>query len=352
MRPAPCLRLLALSCAVAACGGRETTSPDDWSNPYHLTTTGPGVLTVSPLDTNTVMAATPLGMLAPPGHVLPTDHVYLYFVDAWNGNQQANDCRARPVRAAGSGVIDFVLVTEAQGDTKVGVQMTRTFHYYYDHVLLKPGMALGTHVQAGDTIATTNGRCPSMDLGVYDMGMTPVGLLNSIRYGQQTLHVVSPYQYFSEPLRSFYYAHVRMYEGVPRNKDGRVDWGVRGRLVGDWFHASLPHDANTQPDKASEWAKSISFAYDWFDNTSPRISIGGTLTEPGVLSIAAGDPDPATVSVSSGLIAYHGTPVIGRTAPGWVLVQMLTDERLRVEYFTESNVKPTAFTTAAQEYLR
>ena len=52
----------------------------------------------------------------------------------------------------GSGVVDFIYVTEAQGDTKMEVQMTKTFYYYYDHVLVKPGIVQGTHVNAGDTI--------------------------------------------------------------------------------------------------------------------------------------------------------------------------------------------------------
>jgi hypothetical protein len=353
MRPIHCCGLLALALSVVACGGHtDSTSPPDWSNPYGLTTSGPGVLSVTPLDTSTWYASTPLGALAPPGHVLPTDHVYLYFVDAWNGQQQNSDCRARPVRAAGAGVVTFVLVTENTGDTKVDVQMTRTFHYYYDHVLLKPGIAPGTHVNAGDTIATTTGRCPSMDLGVYNLDVTPVGLVNTARYAGQTLHVVSPYPYFSEPLRSWIYARVRMLEGVPSNKDGRTDWGVRGRLVGDWFHGSLANESASVINGPAGWPKTLSFAYDWFDNTQPRISIGGTIATAGLLRPAVSDPDPASITVASGLVVYQGTPILGQIAPGWVLVQLLRDDRLRVEYVTSGSAKPTAFSAAAQEYVR
>ncbi len=232
-------------CTLAACGsdGAHTTAPNEAYNPYGLTTTGPGVLSVTPLDTTTIFAVSPLGSLAPPGHVLPTDHIYISFVDPWSGSQQNNDCRARPVRAAGSGVIDFIIVTEAQGDTKVDVQMTKTFHYYYDHVLLKPGMVLGTRVNAGDTIATTTGRCPSMDLGVFDFDFVPSGFVNTKRYAGGSLHVVPPLRYFIEPLRSFLYSRVRTIDGVPADKDGRTDFGVRGKLVGDWFVGGVEQDA-------------------------------------------------------------------------------------------------------------
>ncbi|MEO7361645.1 MAG: hypothetical protein ABI120_15045 [Gemmatimonadaceae bacterium] len=341
------------ACAFAACGnGRDTTGPQSNDNPYDLPAIGPGVLSVLPLDSSTLVWATPLGALAPPGHVLPTDHVYLYFVDPWNGQQQLNNCSARPVRAAGSGVISFVLVTEGAGDTKVDVQMTKTFHYYYDHVQLQPGMTVGKHVTAGDTIAYTMGRCPSMDLGVIDHEVNPAGFVNAARYGPSTGHAASPYKYFTEPLRSWLYARVRLQDGVPANKDGRIDYGVRGKLVGDWFHESLGSNSATNAMGPEGWPKTISFAYDWFNSTSPRISIGGTIAEPGVLRTENSDPDPATVTVSSGLIAYKTTMTLGRIANGWMLVQMLSDERIRVQYFSGATERPTGFGGDAQVYVR
>jgi len=338
--------------ALTACGGHgDNTGPADNGNPYGITATGAGVLSVSPLDTSTIFAVTPLGNLAPPGHVLPTDHVYWYFVDPWSGQQQNNDCRARPIRAAGSGVVTFVLVTEVQGDTKVDVQMTKTFHYYYDHVLLKPGIGVGSRVNAGDTIATTTGRCPSMDLGVIDYDVTPAGFVNPMRYGEMGVHAVSPYKYFSEPLRSWLYARVRMFEGVPVNKDGRIDYGVRGKLVGDWFHSSIANDGSSVTMGPLGWPKALAFAYDWFA-AQPRISVGGTIAAAGVLRIPSTDSDPATVSTASGLVAYQGTPVQGPIVAGWMLVQMLTDDRIRVEYFAGATIRPAVFTSAAQEYVR
>lgn len=345
--------VLIAGCALLmGCGGDNVGPGTTFDNSWGLTTTGPGVLSVSPLDTSTHIASSPLGALAPPGHVLPTDHVYIYFVDPWNGQQQNNNCSARPVRAAGSGVVTFVYVTEAQGDTKVDIQMTKTFHYYYDHVLLKPGIVAGTHVSAGDTIATTTGRCPGIDLGVIDMDVPLKDVANPARYGDATLHAVSPYKYFSEPLRSFMYSRIRMAEGIPANKDGRIDWGVKGKLAGDWFHSSLANETPYITTGPVGWPKSISFAYDWFDNTKPRISIGGTITDAGVLRIAPTDPNPATVSVASGLVAFQGTPTLGRISAGWLLVQMLSDERMKVQYFVGATSRPTAFTSEAQEYIR
>jgi len=73
----------ALLLSLLACGGGGGSSGGNGGDiiTAGITATGPGVLSVSPLDTSTLIWATPLGSLAPPGHVLPTDHVYLMFVD-------------------------------------------------------------------------------------------------------------------------------------------------------------------------------------------------------------------------------------------------------------------------------
>jgi hypothetical protein len=350
------LALATLGAAVAAlgaCGGGG--GGGSASNRDAITAglphSGAGVLSVSPLDTGTLMAATPLGNLSPPGHTTPTDHVYLYFVDPWGGQQQTKDCSARPVYAAGGGVVTFILQTESAGDTKIMVQMTQTFMYYYDHVLVKPGIKVGSAVQAGDVIATTTGRCPSMDLGVIDLDVNLPGLVNPQRYGEHGAHAVSPYPYFSEPLRNLYYSRVRVLEGVPANKDGRIDWGVRGRLVGDWFHASLPAGSGSTSTAPDFWAKSLAFVYDWYA-VAPRIVIGGTIAAPGVLVPAATAPDAAGVSTASGLVAYACTSLSGQLPGGWLLVQMLADDRIKVEYFAAASQAPPGFTAAAQEYVR
>lgn len=344
--------VLSLVVLVAACGGGgsggPTSGPND--NPYGVTATGPGVLSVSPIDTSRVIATTPLGNLNPPDHTLPTDHVYISFVDAFNGNVQNADCSKRPIYAAGTGVVSFTITTDPRGDSKIDVMMTKTFHYYYDHVVPLAGIIAGARVTAGQQIATTTGYCPSFDIGVYDLDVTNRGLLTPARYADQALHAVSPYKYMTPSLRALYLARSRMFDGVPNDREGRIDWGVAGRLVGDWFHTSLPIDVCSTGSSAG-WAKEIAFVYDIVDNTSPRVAIGGVIANPFVGRIDKSDPDPANVSVANGLVAYH----VRRSAfeyYGWVLVQMITADRIKIEFVAEPAAKPAAFTAAAQEYIR
>ena len=339
--------LLLSACGGGGAGSKCESCGNNSSGFDGVVGSGPGVLSASPLDLNTLVAATPMGKLAPPGHVLPTDHVYLSFVNPM-GSRIGQDCSPRNVYAAGSGAVTFILQTETAGDTKVMVQMTKTFYYYYDHILLLPTIKVGSKVTAGEKIATTTGRCPSIDLGVYDLDVNPPGYLNPARYGELGAHPASPYKYFSEPLRTTYYSKVRNFEGVPIDKDGKLDWGIKGHLAGDWFHISLDAKANSAgPDG---WGKTIAFAYDWYDHT-PKISIGGTIASPIVLTISKSDPDPALVSPASGVVAYRDTPTGPQNRAGWVLVQMLADDRIKIEYFANESF-PASFTSAAQEYIR
>ena len=349
--------LLALIFSVfAACsggGGGDGNSSGNNYNPWGLTTTGPGVLSVSPLDTSTLVYATPLGKLSPPGHVLATDHVYLSYVDPWNTPVQQQDCRPRPIYAAGAGVVYFIMQTETAGDTKVMIQMTKTFWYFYDHVFLLPNIKEGTRVLAGEQIGTTTGRCPSIDLGVYDLDVTLPGLIKPERYGDMGAHAVSPYKYFTSALQAEYYSKVRLFQGVPVDKDGKIDYGVRGRLAGDWFHSSIANASSSVTMGPEGWGKTVSFAKDWFDG-KPRISIGGTITTPGVVAIDAGAPDPATVGGAQGLVVYETStiPDGGRIEAGWLLVQMTADDEIKIEYFAGAQPPPTGFTTAAQKFVR
>lgn len=99
------------------------------------------------------------------------------------------------------------------------------------------------------------------------------------------------------------------------------------------------------------WVKTISFANDWF-NAAPRISVGGTIAAAGLLAIRNDTPDPTTASAASGLVAYQGSPLLGQIGEGWLLVQMLAEDRIKVEYLKGATQQPAAFTNAAQEYVR
>lgn len=71
-----------------------------------------------------------------------------------------------------------------------------------------------------------------------------------------------------------------------------------------------------------------------------------------MLAIDAAVPDPASVSPASGIVAYAGTPTTGQIGAGWLLVQLLAEERIKVEFFAGARSAPGGFSAAAQEYVR
>ena len=60
--------------------------------------------------------------------------------------------------------------------------------------------------------------------------------VNPLRYPSTTVHGDAPLPYFDEPLRSRLYARVQRIGG---DLDGRFDFDVAGRLVGNWILEGL-----------------------------------------------------------------------------------------------------------------
>src|SRR5262245_2996759 len=101
---------LAASCLLllAGCGGHHApTDPNGWG--VEPPPGGAAQFTVSPLDLSKTPIITPLGNLNPPGHVLPTDHVYFYQVnfDLW---PRPTATEMLPVVAPADGTVMFVLL--------------------------------------------------------------------------------------------------------------------------------------------------------------------------------------------------------------------------------------------------
>lgn len=331
---------------LAGCGGHSgPTNPDGWG-----VEPPPGAVaqfTVSPLDLAKVAILTPLGNLNPPGHVLPTDHVYFYQTD-FDHFPPVQGTEMLPVVAPADGTVMFVLL-QAGGDYKVEFLATNDFGWYLDHLRPVASLKLGTIVRAGDTVGTTNPG-GSLDLGAWDMRVTLPGLVNPARYGTATLHTVSPWKYFVEPLKSTIYSRIRRHPDIA-DKDGRTDFGIPGKLVGDWYEQSLPVGMENQGPQG--WPKTIAFVYDYYDPRLIRISIGGTIAPPGIWTIPPDAPPPSSVSVSSGKIAYRLMYSGSTTVQyGLMLVQMLADDRIKIEVFPGSQAADAEFTAGAFGYVR
>ena len=295
------------------------------------------------------LSLTALGNLSPPGHVLPTDHVYFYPVDLSKFGQNAG-AATRNVYMPATGALFLKLQTSGSiPDWKVMFRATNTFYFYLDHVLLTVPMIVDSVYKAGTLIGTTDPG-GTLDLGAFDQSVTHDGFLTPARYSEQTLHVVSPYKYFTPALQAGLYAQIYR-APTATDKDGKIDFGIAGRLCGDWFLQSLPIDLNS--GGPTGWPQTVSFAYDYYDPSKVRISIGGTIGNPGVWAIDSAAPRPESVSMANGLVIYplinpfDGGPPVGR-----VLVQMVTNSQIKIEMFMGANASQTQFDGSAWTFVR
>ena len=330
----------ALSCLLfGSCNKDDSTNP----NSEIEENTEPAVLTVCPVAIDKITDLEPLGAMNPSGHTFPTDHVYFY--TSWTyGHQPIYPADTLPVYAPGSGVVTWILqVNGPQEDAKILIRMNKWVSYYLDHVVLDSDIVVGSKVTAGQVVGISKGI--AIDLGMTNEQLALSGFVNPQRYEGQTLHTDSPYKYFAEPLRSQLYALVR------RNavdKDGKIDYDIKGKLIGNWFHESVPVSESMMP---TSWPKNLAFCPDSNDPSEMRISIGGTISSPGKFKPSPEDPAFDQVSPASGKVAFH----LNYTEWGYfgIMLCQLTDEtHLKVEVFQNAVGEDLDFTTNAMIYTR
>ncbi|MGH7616578.1 MAG: hypothetical protein ACREPM_05060 [Gemmatimonadaceae bacterium] len=331
-----------------ACGGDLPNSPGNHdTDPVSSIAPPPGGVaqfSVMPVAIAKGLTLTALGSLNPPGHVLPTDHVYFYDWDLATGADSAEDRAVfMPTTAT---VIQVILPTGT--DTKVVFRATQNFFFYFDHLLPSAPFTVGQTIPVGTQIGTT-GVGVTLDLGAFDESVTHSGFVNPDRYGVQTKYYVSPWKYFTPELQAQIYTHVYRAPSAP-DKDGRIDFGVAGTLAGDWFLPGMPADSSWQP---YGWTRSISFAYDYYDPTQVRVSIGGTVGAPGVWGIDVSAPQPDAVTPASGVVAYRLYGIFDKhPLYGLMLVQMTDASTVKAEIFPGSTATTASFDAQAVTFIR
>lgn len=108
--------------------------------------------------------------------------------------------------------------------------------------------------------------------------------------------------YYSQPLRDKYNAKsLRKVEPF----GGKIDYDQPGKLIGNWFKEGiLPH---YMQQRENYWQNELAIFYDFIDPSQIRIMIGQFATDRagGIgFDVVGNTPDPATISVNSGLVKY------------------------------------------------
>jgi hypothetical protein len=328
----------------------------------------------------------PMGLLNG-SHVTPTDHGYYHSVGVDRLNPD-DPSTYRDVFAPADGIIaDINVMPGQQNDYRITLKHTCTFHTIYIHlkelsqkILQTTGevekfISTSIFVNAGEVI----GRAQGFDFSVHNEAVVLKGFIVPEHYAGEPwkIHTVDMFDSFLEPIKSELLAkNIRQAE--PRG--GKIDYDIDGKLVGNWFvEGTNGYRGNTQGDY---WLTHLAFAYDALAPSSAVVSMGDFAGKPKQFALKGNTPDPATVSVVSGLVQYELTgleyldengniwdrngfakivraiesgPIVDEVerVEGVVLVQMLEDRKLKFEAFPgKTAAEVIGFTSAAKIYER
>ncbi len=359
---------------------------------YGCEGTGTVMFGTSPMDPKDVGDVLPYGAMIG-DHVTPIDHMYFSPI-VFNSPRDTYE-----VRAIGDGVVTAIsrrtiqVSDKGKGKAKPEEYQLKFWHTcdfasYFDLVTsLSPRFKaeFDKHVQQGDwakvEMKVTEGELvgriggQTLDFAVFDYTKQLPGFIVPEHYLAESwkIHVVDPFQYFKEPVRSQLLA-LNPRQAEPRS--GKLDYDVDGKLVGTWFKEGNNGLGDPGGENPSTWRAHLSFAYDSIDPSGLMISIGDYAGETAQFGIKGNTPNWTGTDVNSGLqkyelanMEYYRSSTGGQwnrmtpftdikarpqtNAQGVVLVQMLEKRKIKFEAFPRKTAdQVSGFTTKAVLYER
>ncbi len=256
-------------------------------------------LTVSPVDLNELSyGISPLGNINPPGHTLPTPHLYFHL--------SARGASTRMVSLKSPGDVHIIEISSSHDDLggieeyNIGFALCKEVYGYFKHVKglsqeLKQAMENATcneanynpggrcskrmvyAVAAGTVIGEVGHKQGNFDFGAYDYRVK-LNYVNPASYGDITaegfgrprlLSGICPLDLYKEPTKSQIYAKVN---GNNNPKCGNLMQDIPGTLQGSWFADGGRADL--------EWEKHLTFAYDNENPALAIIAVAGIIGDP------------------------------------------------------------------------
>jgi hypothetical protein len=342
---------------------------------------GPVKLRNFPLRVEDIANICPMGLMVG-GHVTPSNHLGVAQQDR-NAPPDRYDVLAMAdgfivqVQRAPKGNPDPSVRGQRTGDYKIVFEHSGTFWSFIglidrldDRIIEaigdepRPGPPVGLRlpVKGGDVVGKLGGG-HGLDFAVINTDVTLDGFVRPDQFynrDPQKPHTVDPFDYIDEPMRSELLALVPR-KAAPRG--GKIDYDIDGRLVGNWYKQGTGGYAGFR-GQLDYWLGHLSIVYHHIDPTQITVSIGDFGGQVRQFWVKGNAPDPAKVSVASGLVKYElvyakigsagqtfeGIPI---GVQGVLLVQLLDDRKLCVEAFPGKSADDVnGFTESAAIYER
>ncbi|UCB59352.1 MAG: hypothetical protein JSV67_03415 [Thermoplasmatales archaeon] len=315
-------------------------------------------------------------------HVTPIDHQY--YISYNYGSEEASNI---DVYSPSDGIVTSIQHMDiAAGDSpfpvddfRLTIQHTSTIYSYYIHVdelskklsTIDPGLgkyaSVNVEVSAGEIIGRYSG---SVDYNIVDENVN-LSFINPTSYMGEPwkIHCPDPFDYFNDEIKN------QMIGKCLRTEEpigGKICYDIDGRLVGTWFEEGTNGYGGVDPNRY--WAGHLSIVYDSIDPDAIIISIGRFIDTAQQFAVKNNSPDPADISVDDRLVIYelvdyeyYKNDIIwdreslvqglkikeGKSPRGTILLQMLGQQKLKVEIFpNETSEILTSFTKNAKIYVR
>lgn len=351
---------------------------------------GPVQFGASPMEPKDVGIILPYGGMVG-AHVTPIDHMYFSPV-VFNSPRDTYEVRAMAdglitsISERTQNVDDVNNATPKEAEYQMKFWYTCDFASYYDLVTsLSPRLkaefdahkrgssaSVQIKVTEGEVVGRIGGQ--TLDFAVYDYTKILPGFIVPEHYLAESwkLHVVDPFQYFTEPVKSQLLA-LNVRQAEPR--EGKIDYDVDGKLVGTWFKEGNGGFGETGGENAAPWRAHLSFVYDSIDPSMLIVSIGDYGGQSQQFAVKGNIPDPATVSEGSAVtyelvqIDHYRTSTNqswdrnrpyndlkgkpGSHVKGTALVQLVGQRKLKFEAFPDKTAaQVSGFTSSAITYER
>ncbi|MCU7918544.1 MAG: M23 family metallopeptidase [Candidatus Thiodiazotropha sp. (ex Epidulcina cf. delphinae)] len=368
-------QFLFIACGGGGGGDNDTDDGSGGDTPAD-TNTQSSTFDYPPVDLSKVEFILPLGGMIG-NHVTPIDHQYYVAPDFGAAESIEID-----VYSPADGTVSSIqhMGNFSHDDYRLVVDHSATIQSIYIHVdnlsaklaaeAPQNGQYVNTDiaVSAGEVLGNYSG---SVDYNLVDNDITLSGFINPGSYTAEPwkIHTPDPFEYFNTTIRQTLLAKsLRTAEPM----GGKIDHDIDGRLVGNWFLENSNGYAGLDP--SHYWLGHLSFSYDYIVPDHIIASFGDYAGQQKQFGILGNAPDPADVSVSSGLVKYDlvayeyydgGIPwdrvsfAQGLTMDNYafidavVLVQLVGERRLKVEIFHgQTSTGVNSFTASAQYYVR
>lgn len=293
---------------------------------------------VSPVDLSQVFEITPQGNIGPPGHTLPTDHIYVHI--------NAGQTSTRTIPLVAPADIYITDVGSSGEEFSIGFALCKDILGYFFHVQgisdklkeIRPQVSCAKEVlhheckrtmgfvQASEQLGVVGGLHGNFDIGVYDF-RKPLPFVNPLRYGNPTgkgfdrgrpLYIQCPLDYYEPGIARKFYDKIKR---TAEPRCGKTMQDILGTLHGNWFIS----DATAQVG----WERQLAFVHDNTDPSQSAISIGGTISEPQKHVFIAGTAGTNNRKFSD--VTPDGKIYCYDLNSGKLLVQMTNATQIKVE---------------------